>query len=82
MLSDVAESALMAGEKAEKTPPQPALEPQPGEQHTQTDRHKSESLKLLRRLSAQPREFKVQPHVGGLSVALLGVLQKIAPNFL
>ena len=75
MLSDVAEIALASGEEAEGHRRSLAWEPQQGEQqsHKPTKNgHESDSLRLLRRISAQLRQFKIQPHVGGS----LGDLQK------
>ena len=84
MLSEVAESALMAGEEAEGHRRSLPWEPQPGEQHSHkptVDGHESESLKLLRRLSAQLRQFKVQPHVGGLKRSLARGFAKLRRIF-
>ena len=84
MLSDVAEHALVAGEEAEGHPLSLPWEPQSGEHSSHKPTalgHESESLKLLRRLSSQLRQLRVQPHVGGLKRSIARGFAKLRQIF-
>ena len=73
MLSDAAELALATGEEAAGHRRSLAWEPQKCEQQSHKpscNGHESDSLRLLRRISAQLRRLRVQPHVGGLRLSL------------
>ena len=84
LLSDMAEYALVTGEETEGHPRSLPWEPQPGEHARHKPNafgHESESLKLLRRLCAQLRQLRAQPHVGGLKRSIARGFAKLRQIF-
>ena len=84
MLSDAAESALAKGGELAGHRRSLAWDPQQSEaQHHKPSHHghESESLRLLRRISAQLSQFRAQPHVGGLKLRISRGFAKLRRMF-